>query len=160
MTTVVRRDFRSVPFRDAMATWTAIVALLTQGQGGDREKELLSVAGIASSLIADQAAKDAPIVATCDGPRTRIYCLYDDESLDDPGSGEAKLGYEPLKGDWRVSLPCPEDDLDWVTKALARLTKRVVARDLAEGISAEGKSASAAPALAAPVLNLENFFKS
>lgn len=157
MTTVVRRDFRSVPSRDAMATWNAIVALLTQGQGGDREKELLSVAGIASSLIADQAAKDAPIVVTCDGPRTRIYCLYDDDSLDDSGSGEAKLGYEPLKGDWQVSLPCPQEDLDWVSQALGRLTKRIVARDLAEGISADSKTASA---VAAPVLNLESFFKS
>ncbi|GER18458.1 hypothetical protein [Variovorax boronicumulans] len=157
MTTVVRRDFRSVPSRDAMATWTAIVALLTQGQGGDRERELLSVAGIASSLIADQAAKDAPIVVTCDGPRTRIYCLYDDDSLDDSGSGEDKLGYEPLKGDWQVSLPCPQEDLDWVSQALGRLTKRIVARDLAEGISADSKAASA---VAAPVLNLESFFKS
>lgn len=157
MTTVVRREFRSVPSRDATATWTAIVALLTQGQGGDREKELLSVAGIASSLIADQAAKDAPIVVTCDGPRTRIYCLYDDNSLDDSGSGEAKLGYEPLKGNWQVSLPCPQEDLDWVSRALGRLTKRIVARDLAEGISADSKAASA---VAAPVLNLESFFKS
>lgn len=157
MTTVVRRDFRSVPSRDAMATWVAIVALLTQGQGGDRQKELMSVAGIASSLIADQAAKDAPIVTTCDGPRTRIYCLYDDDSLEDAGSGEAKLGYEPLKGDWQVSLPCPEEDLGWVSAALARSTKRVVARDLTAGISAENKTASAT---ADPVLNLESFFKS
>ncbi len=157
MTTVVRRDFRSVPSRDAMATWVAIVALLTQDRTNDRERELMSIAGIASSLIADQAARNAPIIVTCEGPRTRIYCLYDDDSLEDGGSGEAKLGYEPLKGDWQVSLPCLKEDLDWVAPALARLTKRVVARDLAEGISADSKAASA---VADPVLNLESFFKS
>ena len=36
----------------------------------------------AASVIADQSPKASPIVATCDGPRTRIYCLFDDDSLE------------------------------------------------------------------------------
>src|SRR3546814_14772502 len=78
MTTVARRTFSSTPQRDAHQTWTAIVDLLTQGNTGAARSDLLAVSGVAASVIADQAPKDAPIVVTCDGPRTRIYCLYDD----------------------------------------------------------------------------------
>src|SRR3546814_224340 len=83
MTTVARRTFSSTPQRDAHQTWTAIVDLLTQGNTGAARSDLLAVSGVAASVIADQAPKDAPIVVTCDGPRTRIYCLYDDDALED-----------------------------------------------------------------------------
>lgn len=82
MTTVVSRTFRSSPHRDALQTWDAIVELLTQGKDGTARSELRAVAGVAASLIADQAPKSAPIVATCDGPRTRIYCLFDEDAID------------------------------------------------------------------------------
>ena len=62
MTTVARRTFRSTPGRDALATWTAIVDLLTRGTGGAAQTELLAVAGIAASVIADRAPSGAPIV--------------------------------------------------------------------------------------------------
>src|SRR3546814_20149421 len=60
--------------------------------------------GVAASLIADQAPKSAPIVATCDGPRTRIYCLFYEDAIDGDDANEEVLGFEPLKGDWGVSL--------------------------------------------------------
>lgn len=143
MTTVVRRTFNSTPRRDALATWQAIVDLLTHGNHGASRTELLSVDGIAASLIADKAPHEAGIVATCDGPRTRIYCLYDDDAIDGGDANEAPLGYDPLKGDWQVSLPCPADDLDWVKAALAKKTSRVVARDLAEAVTTSNKDAAA-----------------
>ena len=156
MTTVVRRDFRSVPSRDAHATWVAIVNLLTQGKEGDRRKELMSVAGVASSLITDQAPRSSPIVVTCDGPRTRVYCQYDDDALDESDANESKLGFDPLKGEWQVSLPCAEEDLAWVRSALSALTKRVVARDLEAGLDAEKSQGFAVAEVA---LNLKGFFK-
>ena len=120
MVTVARRTFRSTPERSALATWTAIVDLLTQGKTGEARAELLSVAGVAASIIADHAPGDAAIVADgedaepaggrdgCDGPRTRIYCLYDDDAIAGSGANEDPLGFDPLNGDWRVSLPrCP-----------------------------------------------------
>lgn len=109
MTTVVSRTFRSSPHRDALQTWDAIVELLTQGKDGTARSELRAVAGVAASLIADQAPKSAPIVATCDGPRTRIYCLFDEDAIDGDDANEEVLGFEPLKGDWGVSLPCPKE---------------------------------------------------
>ncbi|ESY07320.1 hypothetical protein ACYG9R_19195 [Mesorhizobium sp. RSR565B] len=135
MSSVVRRTFCSTPQRDAMETWTAIVDLLTQGKSGTARTELLAVGGIAASLIADQGPKDAAIVTTCDGPRTRIYCLYDDDAIDGSDANEDSLGFDPLTGDWQVSLPCQRDDLTWVQAALKKHSSRVVARDVAEAIT-------------------------
>lgn len=147
MTTVVRRTFNSTPRRDALATWHAIVDLLTRGNHGASRTELLSVEGIAASLIADQAPHKAAIVATCEGPRTRIYCLYDDDAIDGGDANEEPLGYDPLKGGWQVSLPCAADDLDWVKAALVKKTSRVVARDLAEAVTPSDDKGAAAQAL-------------
>lgn len=159
MSTVARRDFRSIPHRDASATWAAIVDLLTAG-GNDtgKRQELLKVAGVASSVIADQGPRDSPIVVTCDGPRTRVYCGYDDDALDDSNSNEAKLGFDALKGDWQVSLPVAEEDLVWVQAALKKNSSRVVARDKDSGIEVEQMAQAAAGN--AFVLDVDGFMKS
>ena len=145
MSTVASRTFRSNPQRDALQTWTVIVDLLTQGKANAARTELLAVAGVAASVIAEQAPKDAAIVVTCDGPRTRIYCLYDDDAIDGADANEDALGFDPLKGDWRVSLPCPADDLAWVQGALKKHSSRITARDLGAAVSAD-ESTSAAKA--------------
>ncbi len=106
-----------------------MVDLLTLGTDGAARTELLAVAGIAASIIADHTPKDAPIVATCDGPRTRIYCLYDDDAIDGSDANEDSLGFDPLKGDWRVSLPALAEDLSWVQAALKEHSDRITARD-------------------------------
>lgn len=143
MTTVASRSFNSTPQRGAAETWRAIVALLTQGRRGAVQDELLAVTGIAASLIADQAPKAAAIVVTCDGPRTRIYCLYDDEAIDGSDANEAGLGFDPLQGDWRVSLPCPAEDLAWVQSALKATGNRITARDKTAALSVERSEAAA-----------------
>lgn len=143
MTTVASRTFRSTPHRDAAQTWSMIVELLTQGRTGQARSELLAVAGIASSVIADQAPKAAPIVVTCDGPRSRIYCVYDDAAVEGSEGNESALGFDPLKGDWRVSLPCQSDDLAWVRAALKNHSSRITARDLSTGLSDDDEAKTA-----------------
>lgn len=140
MTTVASRTFSSTPHRDAGETWRAIVDLLTQGKTGTKRDELLAVAGVASSIIADKAPKDAAIVVTCDGPRTRIYCLYDDDATDGSDANESGLGFDPLDGDWRISLPCEPDDLSWVQGALKKHSERITARDKAAATAVETAS--------------------
>lgn len=141
----VRRTFRSVPYRDSTATWYGIVALLTRGKNTVAAAELDAIAGIAASVIADGAPREAPIIVTCDGPRTRIYCTYDEDALDEAEASEDPLGFDPLEGDWAVSLPCLTDDLEWVQCALKRSTTRITARDAATGIEvAEGSQSQAA----------------
>jgi hypothetical protein len=145
MSTVASRTFKSTPGRDALDTWTAIVDLLTKGTAGAARTELLAVGGVAASVIADQAPKDGAITVTCDGPRTRIYCLYDEDALDG-GENEAALGYDPLKGDWKVSLPCLADDLAWVQAALKKHSDRITAREIDEAVVKEASSAETAAA--------------
>ena len=128
MATVSRRTFRSSPHRDAGATWSAIVDLVST-PGSEARAALDDVAGIAASVIADRTCSSSPIVVSCEGPQTRIYCLYDVDAVDGSDANEDTLGYDPLKGEWSVSLPCQADDLDWVSAALARKGKRVIARD-------------------------------
>lgn len=156
MSSVYSRTLRSTPERSASDTWQAIVELLTKGKPGTARNELLAVAGIASSQVADQAPKGSPIVVTCDGPRTRIYCLYDEEAIEDDQANEDALGFDPLNGDWGVSLPCPKDQLDWVRPALKAHSSRITARDQDEGIATENASASTAQPL---TLNVEAFLK-
>ncbi|MGE4593359.1 hypothetical protein [Alcaligenes sp.] len=156
MTTVVSRTFRGSPHRDALETWDAIVELLTQGKDSTARKELKAVAGVAASLISDQSPKGAPIVATCDGPRTRIYCLFDEDAIDGSDASEDPLGFEPLKGEWAVSLPCSKEQLAWVQSALKKHSSRISARDLEQGIATEEK-AMAGQALS---LDLGGFLKS
>lgn len=147
MTTVVSRTFRSTPHRDAALTWSAIVDLLAPARTAQAKSELLAVAGIASSVIADQAPRSAPIIVTCDGPRTRIYCVYDDNAIDESEADEGALGFDPLNGDWRVSLPCSTEDLAWVQAALKKHGSRVTARDLATKLSEDEKTDTKAQAL-------------
>jgi hypothetical protein len=135
MTTFARRTFRSNPQRDALQTWTAIVDLLTQGRTGEARTELFAVGGIAATIITEQAPKNAAIVVTCDGPRTRLYCLYDEDAIEGSDANEDVLGFDPLKGDWLVSLPCPPDDLGWVQGALKKHSTRITVRDLSTTVS-------------------------
>lgn len=146
MSSVVRRTFASSPARDAHATWIAIVDMLSQHCPSEDRDELVAVAGPAASIISDQAPSDVPIVVACDGPRTRIYCLYDEDAVEGSDSNESALGYDPLKGDWTISLPCPAEDLDWVSAALAESSQRITARDLAKGNIADSKTKSEASA--------------
>ena len=153
--TVASRRYASTPARDASETWDAIVALLTRGKGGANRDALAAVAGVAASIIADQAPRDAAIVVTCDGPRTRVYCLYDDDANDGSDADEGALGFDPLAGDWAVSLPCNAEDLDWAKKALKQHGDRVTARDKAATIAVDEEATSKA---AAPlVLNPKGF---
>lgn len=127
-----------------MDTWLAIVDLLTRGEQTAAKDLLLAVKGIAASVIADQAPKGTPIVATCDGPRTRIYCTYDDDAIDGTDESENSLGYEALKGDWSVSLPCQDSDLPWVQAALKKHGDRVTARSINEKVVETTKNSNAA----------------
>jgi len=157
MSSTYSRVFRSSPHRDAFDTWKAIVELLTQGRTGSDRNELLAVSGTAASVIAEQAAKDAAIVVTCDGPRTRIYTLHDDDAIDGSDAKEDTLGYDPLKGDWKMSLPCPAEDLDWVNNSLKKHSSRITARDNAESSGSETTKAATGSAL---VLDTKGFLGS
>lgn len=147
MSTFASRTFRSSPYRDAAETWSAIVDLLCAGRTSGARTELLAVAGVASSIIADRAPKDAPIIVTCEGPRTRLYCLYGEDAVVGSDENEDPLGFDALKGDWRVSLPCDKDELSWVQPTLKKHSSRITARDLESVVGTAETNGSAQPQL-------------
>lgn len=140
MSTIVSRTFASTPKRDAAQTWTAIVDLLTHGRIGPARNELLAVSGVAACLIADQVPKNEPITVTCGGPRIRIYCLYDEDAIAGSDANEDSLGFDALAGDWRASLPCLEEDMQWVQGALKKHSARVTARNPAAEVAKAKKA--------------------
>ena len=127
--TVVARRVASIPARLATETWHRIVALVAPSDGAARA-ELLSVTGIAASLITRQAMQDSPIVFAGQGPQLRFYCVYGESAIAGSGVNEQALPSSPVAANaWTASLPCPAEDLAWVEESLAQLSARVTARD-------------------------------
>lgn len=128
--TVIARTLVSIPERSAAATWTMICALLSN-KGSAARGELESIMGIACALIASEAMTSA-IVTSGVGARVRIYCLYGEDAIAGDDVNEAALPHDPTDGDWKVSLPCRAEDLDWVRSSLKAKSSRITARDMAE----------------------------
>ncbi len=156
--TVIARSFVSIPVRSAKETWGAICGILAPLGGSDAAKELLSVAGIASSLIAREAMT-SPIVVHGSGPRVRIYCLYHQEATEGGDSNENPLSSDATAGDWEMSVPCPADDLAWVQSALAEKTKRISARDQNSEVIEENEDTDSTNSFVLK-LDPEEFFRS
>ena len=128
--TVIARYVVSEPVRLATETWAAIVNLLAPEADSNARAQMLSVSGIACSLISSEVMKDAPIVVYGSGPRVRIYCLYGEDAITGENANEKSLVSSPVTGDWAMSLPCPESDLEWVVTALKKKSTRIGARDI------------------------------
>ncbi len=128
MTTVARK-IAAAPSRTASKAWKVIVDLLSR-EGTAARSELMAVEGIACSLIADEHFCDAPATVSGSGPQVRIYCLYGDKAIDGDTINEKALSFDATSGDWRMSLPCSAEDLDWVTTSLKKKSTRVTARDM------------------------------
>lgn len=158
--TVVARTFCSIPKRSAFETWAVIVDMLAPQAGSDARRELEAVAGIASSLITREAMTSPIVVYGC-GPRVRIYCVYDEDAITGDAANENKLAFDATDGDWHMSLPCPEDDLDWVVGALAKKTKKITARDQAAEVESgeNSQAAKGTPTGGAAGIDMEAFLK-
>lgn len=161
MSSVVARRIIATPARHASAAWAIIIDLIAPGQHSDARQELESVAGIANSLISEEAFKDAPAVVRGKGARVRLYCLYNDDAISGEDANESALATAPTGGEWTMSLPCPSDDLDWVQSALKNKSTRITARNLSEGVIVEDEDSQndTSPAEAVAV-NREAFFRS
>ena len=155
--TVISRRIKATPARPAAEAWQVIVNLLAPKSSAGRN-ELLGIEGTAAMLIASRAMDSAPIVVYGNGPRIRIYCLYDDDAIVGENANEQSLATNPIDGDWSLSLPCPAEDLKWVSEALTKRSTRITARDkstpLTESTSNEGETKSSAA-----VIDTEAFFR-
>ncbi len=155
--TVIARRIVSDPVRLATATWTTIVDLLAPEADQTARTELLTIKGIASALIASEAIKDAPIVVYGAGPRVRIYCLYGEDAMTGENANEDKLVTSPVDGDWKMSLPVSESDLEWVQAALKEKSTRITARDLNTEVEEMNEESTSSQSV---TINREAFFRS
>ena len=161
MSSVVARRIIASPERHASEAWTKMVVLIAPDKNSDARKELESVAGIASSLIAEGSFKDAPAVVRGKGPRVRLYCLYGEDAISGEDANEATLAIVPTEEEWKLSLPCSADDLTWVQAALKNKSTRITARDLSEQVTDEDEDSQQGNASAkAVIINREEFFRS
>lgn len=155
MSTIARRVAAS-PVRTASEAWRFITELLSK-PGSDGRSELVAVTGIACSLLADECFKGAPAVVTGSGPQVRVYCIYDEDAIDGTNVNENALSFDATAGDWKMSLPCREEDLDWVTASLKKKSSRITARDMdGDGGAADDRAAS----LNQVEVNVEGFLNS
>jgi len=160
MSSVVARRIIATPARQASGAWAKMVDLLAPDQKSTARKELESVAGIASSLISEEAFRDAPAVVRGKGPRVRLYCLYNDDAISGEDASEAPLATVPTEGEWKLSLPCPSDDLEWVQAALKNKSTRITARDLSEPVTDEDEDSQRENSSAKAVtINRKEFFR-
>lgn len=153
---VMARRVRAAPHRSATETWIAIVDCIAPLPETAARRELLGVAGIASSLIADEALKDSACVISGSGPRVRIYCLYGEDAITGENAAEDALSFSATADGWQMSLPCPPEDLEWVQATLKLRAAHVTARDMTTAVdekAVDGKN------LADVTINLEAFLR-
>jgi hypothetical protein len=157
MATVIVRAIASSPKRTATETWDVIVSLLDPDPKGSARSELEKVAGVAASSIASEAPVDDAFVVYGNGPQVRIYCVYADDAISDDGVNEDPFQEPPTAGDWRLSIPCLPEDLDWMQRKLKSISSRISARATGEKAVAE-QSASTTRA-ADLTINLNEFLR-
>lgn len=162
--TIVARTLISIPERSAGATWESIVQLIAPDVGSAARAELAAVAGVACSCIADETLSNDPLVVHGVGPRLRVYALYGDDAIEGDGANESALSYVPTDGDWKMSIACLPDDLEWVQRSLKAVSARVTARALGAAVAgddtedADGAS-KAASGVASLAVNRDAFFR-
>jgi hypothetical protein len=131
--TIIARRFRANPARTASQVWEAIADLVC-GDDLETKAEFLQVAGVAASLIADEAPRENPLVVAGTGPRLRVYCLYDENAIDGEDANEDALSWSPTEAGWKAYLPCPTADISWVSAALSsKGTEHFEVYDISEG---------------------------
>ncbi|MGO9061256.1 MAG: hypothetical protein ACLQU2_28330 [Candidatus Binataceae bacterium] len=119
-------------------------------------KELAKAAGVACATISSEASKDAGIVIWGGGSRVRVYCVFDEDAITGDGVNEDPLPKSATEGDWRMSIPCPPEDIAWSSSKLATVSSRISVRSLEEDVDDEqAKSA----AITATTIKLDEFLK-
>jgi len=134
-----------------------ICSILAPDSASEARKELMKVAGEASSTISSEGPMDSPFIVHGSGARIHVYCVYGEDAVSGEDVEEDALTTKPTTGDWALSMPVPEEDLEWTNKALKGKSTRVTARASGEGL-AESKAA-ASTAASGLSINEAEFYK-
>lgn len=158
MSTVIARRVASTPTRTAAQTWEKIVEILAPDLNSDARKELAKASGVACASISSEATGDAAIIVWGNGPRVRVYCVFNEDAITADGVNEDALSKSPTEGDWTMSIPCQPEDVKWSNGTLAAVSSRISARSLEDDL--EDDASESVPSAHSMTINVEEFFKS
>jgi len=131
---VVAKRIVSRPVRTSKETWDIITKIVCK----DDKKaaaEFDHVSGIASAIISEEYPAKFPIVVKGNGPRVRVYCLYDEDAIVGEEAREEELNWPLTSENWVAYLPCSKNDIDWMSKNLADLSKNFKVYDKEIGLA-------------------------
>jgi hypothetical protein len=155
MSTVIVRKVAGSPIRTSSEAWDVICKLVAPDPASPARKVLSKATGVACSSIASEVLNDKPIVVLGPGPRIRFYALYGDDAVSGEDISEAALPEAPSTGDWRMSIPCPDEDFDWCKKEIKSCAPYISVRRLDDEVPDRDGKASAAQLK----INIEEFLK-
>ena len=127
----VRRDIASLPARTSKDTWSVIVKLIT-GVGSIDVAQLEAATSVLCSAIADEHCASVPIVVKGGGSRLVIYTVHGADAME-MGLAVDKLSWNPTASDsWAMTVPCSQEDVGWMSKALTERAPRITVHDVNE----------------------------
>lgn len=136
----VRRNVASLPARSSGDTWSAIVKLITGADSVDTA-QLEAATSVVCSAIADEHLASVPIVVKGSTSRLVIYTLHGSDAME-AGLSVDKLSWNPTASDtWAITVPCSQEDIAWMSKALKERAPRITVHDVNETADADGESA-------------------
>lgn len=160
---IVRRIV-STPVRSSSDTWTAITALLAPDPGSDARRELSMIRGLVCAAISSEAMRHDPLVIRSQGITVRIYCLHGEDAIMSPGYDLQEFAWCPTDAEWQLSIPCEPDDVRWLNRELATISKNVIFRATGEnphfGAHVEESNTARPRRGLSSVLKLGAFFRS
>lgn len=157
MSTVIARRIVATPIRTSSEAWAVITQLLAPGADCSARAVLERASGVACSAIASEAFKGDAAVVYGNGPRVRCYCLYDDDAVSGEDTDERALPETPTEGDWRLSIPVPEEDFEWSARAIKACAPHITVRKVGDDLPDE--ESTAANGRASVRVNLDRFLK-
>ena len=140
MATVITRSIASTPKRTATETWEVILLLLAPDAKSAGHLELKKITGVAASSIASEATTNDAFIIYGNGPQVRVYCIFGDDAISGDGVNEDPFHEPPVRGDWKMSIPCIPEDVKWSEKKLKEITTRVTARATGETVDKEASN--------------------
>ncbi len=136
----IRRDIASLPARTSKETWDAIVKLITGTDSVDAA-QLEAATSVLCSAIADEHPASVPIVLKGSASRLVIYTVHGADAME-VGLSVDKLTWNPTATDaWAMTVPCSQEDVEWMSKALKERAPRITVHDVDEKPDADAEPA-------------------
>lgn len=156
MSTVIVRKIAGSPIRTSSEVWENICELVAPDAASAARAILAKATGVACSSIASEVIKDKPIVLFGSGPRIRIYGLFDEDAVSGEDINEAALPEVATEDDWRMSIPCLDEDFDWCKRETKVCAPHISVRRLDDDVPDEERDNNSNNTVR---INLEEFLK-